>query len=314
MLAREYLGGASFRELARKYGGTDISVRNAIRRTGTTFQDKRKAQQSALAAGNPEAEVEALLLYRQGMSVKALAKKYRCRDTVVSKLLSERGAVLHPGGRHHPFFRSDESCLQVAMEYEAGASLASLARRHGCAITAVKRAIERAGATTRPGGRSVFWTPERIGYVIAQYKNGRSQQEIASELGVSQAAVSGRLKLAGVVTRGVGSRRRERHAGWRGGRVITGSGYVDVMPDEADLAYCTPHSNGYVSEHRLVMGRALGRPLTRHETVHHINGDRTDNRLENLQLRQGRHGKGVVMICQSCGSHDVQAVEITATT
>jgi hypothetical protein len=43
-------------------------------------------------------------------------------------------------------------------------------------------------------------------------------------------------------------------------------------------------SNGCLIEHRLVMERILGRKLRSDEHVHHRNGDRTDNRPENLEL------------------------------
>ena len=77
------------------------------------------------------------------------------------------------------------------------------------------------------------------------------------------------------------SRTKEKSYMWKGGRYADSkSGYV--------CAYCPDHPHpkkkNYVYEHRLVMEQYLGRYLLSNEIVHHINGDRGDNRIENLML------------------------------
>lgn len=71
---------------------------------------------------------------------------------------------------------------------------------------------------------------------------------------------------------------------WKGGRRITSDGYISVWLPLDHPFRCMASENGHCSEHRLVKAQQLGRPLTRDEIVHHINGKRQDNRPENLRL------------------------------
>jgi hypothetical protein len=69
------------------------------------------------------------------------------------------------------------------------------------------------------------------------------------------------------------------HSQWNGGKFVSDQGYIKAWcPDH-------PHNRlGYVREHRLVMEAYLGRYLDPRELVHHIDGNRKNNVIDNLEL------------------------------
>jgi uncharacterized protein (DUF1330 family) len=71
-----------------------------------------------------------------------------------------------------------------------------------------------------------------------------------------------------------------KNPNWIGGKVLDKRGYILIKFREHPNA----QTNGYIYEHRLVMEKHLGRYLKPEETIHHLNGDKTDNRIENLKL------------------------------
>lgn len=117
--------------------------------------------------------------------------------------------------------------------------------------------------------------------------------QVADLVGTTRGNVRSHLKCAGIPVRsykeGITARfpqgrLGERANNWRGGRRKLPRGYISVYaPDHPCCSQV-----GYVMEHRVVMEKSIGRLLTRDEVIHHKNGVKDDNRLENLELLRGR--------------------------
>jgi len=77
-----------------------------------------------------------------------------------------------------------------------------------------------------------------------------------------------------------GDQSGSKNPSWKGGRIISSEGYVWIKT----INHPYKNKQGYVSEHRLVMEEKIGRYLEKDEVVHHINGIKNDNTIENLVI------------------------------
>ncbi len=97
--------------------------------------------------------------------------------------------------------------------------------------------------------------------------------------------------------------RREADVWPEGERRKRANGYVYIKFTGPD-----PTKRYWVLEHRVVMEKYLGRFLLDHENVHHLNGDRADNRIENLELWSTNQPYGQRVTDKLAYAHEIIAL------
>lgn len=248
--------------------------------------------------------------FLEGESIKALGRAYAVRGATISALLVRAG-VRRVGDKGYRFRLRPEQEAEVAQRYAAHEPTTVIGASFGIPTSTVRKIARRHDLAINPRGQQYRdFSSDEIREMGCLWQAGASQAHIGTRFGANQTVVSRVLRSAGYqpTTRHA---QGVAHPNWRGGRAVHGEGYVWVRIAPHDPLAVMRNRAGYVLEHRLVLARALGRPLTQPETVHHINGVKADNRLANLQLRNGRHGNGTVLICGNCGSHNVVAQPLT---
>lgn len=286
-----YLAGKSTLAVADQYGCSPQFVSSELRERGIQTRGPQELQ----VAPNEASEVRRR--YLAGESMIVIGRALGMDPKRVSREIHRQGIFEKKGS---PYRRlSTEVRREIADRYVKGESARSLIREYGIAKNSVYKFVREFGGEARVQGarRPPLRTDEREA-MVDRYLAGESQQALGMAFGLAQATVSGVLRTAGVLTRGSKQIKGENHPSWKGGRYVTSEGYVKIRTQEF------PEMRGshpYIPEHRLVMARCLGRPLTSREQVHHKNGNKGDNRIENLELRVGPHGSGATHAhCSTC--------------
>lgn len=172
-----------------------------------------------------------------------------------------------------------------------GCSVAFLRRSmqtHG--ISAKHKAWNTARSTEFPALQSAAWLRSELetkSYSLVAKEVGTTAGNVAYyalKHGLSMPGRRSEATRKGFDKKYGGVRGGQNAANWKGGRRTTTKGYIMLWSPEHPLK----NGDNYVMEHRLVMEKHLGRYLTPSEVVHHKNGDKQDNRLENLELVSDR--------------------------
>ncbi len=167
-----------------------------------------------------------------------------------------------------------EQELDAVAAYKTGRKTADLAEQMGCSPKTITAALRRHGVVLRQS------TPSA---------EGRARISAASKAAWAAGKappMTGRRHSSESRERMRTAQAGKKNPGWSGGikRVkANGGGYYiyRLAPDHPSIA---AKSTRYIAEHRLVMEAHLGRYLEANEDVHHRNGIKHDNRIENLRL------------------------------
>lgn len=257
---------------------------------------------------SPTCERRIVKQFRKGIPAADIARAEELPRHVIYTVLKREKLRPEKNQKYDRPELAAELQQEVIAFYNRPETIMATANHFGYSYGGARKILAKHGVL-RPEGRKKIWPKETVDKMV-EMATTLSQSAVAQHFNTSQAVVQRLLH-----NRGVPYKRAhcvgENHGQWKGGRQVSKAGYIQVRINRDDPMLCMANSSCYVAEHRLVMARHLGRVLSKRETVHHINGKKHDNRLENLQLRSGRHGAGVVLCCADCGSRNIVEAPIS---
>lgn len=229
-----------------------------------------------------------------------LTKKYNYSLTTIYKTLRDLGVSFD--SYNSKFSRDDELVIKSLYDNGFQHKYIRMLFNNNITNSTIRRIVRKYDGDIKERGNKIYVNDENIDKIREMIEQGVTQEEIAVNLNLP------RHKITDIATsfkfvRKIFAKNKKRNLSRK-------DMYTKISLDKDDPYFCMTGKTGYVHEHRYVMAKHLNRPLKTREQVHHKNGNRRDNRLENLQLRLLPHGPGHCCKCLDCGSLNVSYVEI----
>lgn len=237
---------------------------------------------------------ELIFRFNNGETLRTLAAVASVKYHVFRKVMIKWGidTSIRWGGNVSPLDSyKDEILEKYTKQKDMGHSLSNLARDYKVTYKTMRSALLRWGIVVHGRLSANPSLQDKTLLHTLYVDRKKSISEIASMVEASHGSVASALSWAKIPMRSpeegkkmAGPFTGELAGNWKGGRRKTSEGYIYVYspkhPFRAD--------GNYVMEHRLVMEASLGRYLTPTEVVHHKNGNKKDNKIENLELLASR--------------------------